>query len=258
MNFKTMTAVSVLTLALSSYAYAADVPVVGVSSQAEVSANVASDAAVTRADINTFFLGEGKTDKFTPVIIRRGLTADGLIGETIVSAKGDKVGTIKDIIINQKGQAILVVVSDSGPLSIGDKVAAFDYNKVIAQNTDGDVLMSLSQDMIDRAADFSYDSKDWAKAKVIPSGSQSVNTLLKGDVLDSNGRKVADIENVYFRNDGVSQIIVGFNKTLGLGGDTAALSYNDLQMRKDDGDLDFKLTANQSAQFKNFKKSIAN
>src|SRR5690606_18333733 len=134
-------------------------------------------------------------------------------------AKGAKIATVKDIILDKNGKAVLVIVSDGGVLGIGDKVAAFNYSKVVAQKPDGNVVMSLSQDMVNHAKDFSYDQKDWAKAKVIPQGSLSVNSLLEGNMLNSKGEKVADIENIYLRNSDASQIIVGFNKTLGVGGD---------------------------------------
>lgn len=278
MNVRTITYVSALALmiALPAYAapaYAADVPN---GSPAEVSGKVSvspKDGTVsgdvkhgldkannslveTGQDIKAFFYG--KDDKFEPVVIKRTLTAQGLVGQDIANPKGEKISTVKDIIIGKDGRATLVVVSDGGVLGIGDKVAAFAFDRVFTQKADGTVVMALSQDMIDHAADFSYDHKDWAKAKVIPEGSVSTNVLLDGDVVDFEGKKVATIENVYFRGSDVSQIIVGFNTTLGMGGDLAALDYDDLQMVRDGAELDFKLTPNQTAGFKNFKKSVAN
>jgi sporulation protein YlmC with PRC-barrel domain len=247
---------------MASYpAHAADVSATAVSGDAAVPATASHGSnAITDAadDIRAFFIGKNPDDKLEPVLIHRSLTAHGLIGETIVNIKGEKVATVKDIIVDKDGKAALVVVSDGGLLGIGSKVAAFDYNKVVGQKADGKVVMTLSQYMVDHASDFSYDQRDWAKAKVIPTGSISVNQLLEGGVLDDNGTQVADIENVYFRNADVSQIIVGFDKKFGMGGDLAALDYNDLQMVKKDQSLDFKLTANQAEQFKSFKKSVAN
>jgi hypothetical protein len=212
----------------------------------------------TAEDIRVYFMGKNPDDKIEPVYIRRSTTAHGLIDQTVVNSQGVKIATTKDIIIDKNGKASMIVVSDAGLLGIGNKVAAFDYTRVIAQKSDGKVVMTLSQDMIDRAADFSYDPKDWAKAKVIPAGSLSVNELLDGDVLDNNDKKVAEVENIYVRNTDVSQVIVRFNENFGMGGDLAALNYDNLIIIKDGDDLNFKLTPNQSSQFKNFKKSVAN
>ena len=257
-----MTAVSALTLMMSMTAHAADVSSEAkdgtVMGDVKKGLDKASDAIVdTAGDIKAFFIGKDGAS-LEPVLIRRSLMAHGLIGQPLVNENGEKVAMVQDIIVDKGGKAILVVVSDNGTLGLGEKVAAFEYDKTVTENSDGKVTMALSSDMIAHAADFSYDQKDWAKAKVIPTGSISVSKLMKGDVLDNNGKKVANIENVYLRNADVSQIIVGFNKTLGMGGSFAAIDYDDLQMVKKHHDLDFKLTAHQTEQFKNFKKSVAN
>lgn len=264
MKCKSITAVSALALMIALPAYAGSVLVT--EEKTTVSDDIksglrATDKAMYEAaeGMKAFFVGHEEGAKMSPVMIHSNLTARHLIGKTIVTGNGEKVATIKDIIIGKNGRAALVVVSDDGLLGIGNKLAAFDYNRVVTQRYDGSVAMALSSDMISRAADFSYDSKDWETAKIIPKGSVSTNLLLKGDVLDNNGNKTASIENVYFRNANVTQIIVGFNKTLGMGGDKAALDYDDMRLvRNKDGSLHFKLTPNQSAQFKNFKSSIIN
>ena len=272
MKIKTLTAVSILALMISHPAFAADPSTMAIGGEAMASSTSAPDGGVlsdvkngldktgatidnVAGDIKVFFMGPGKLE---PILIHSNMTAHGLLGSPIINVKGEKVATVKDIIIDKGGKAILIVVSDGGFLGIGDKVAAFDYDKVITQQSDGKVIMSLSQNMVFHAADFSYEQKDWAKAKVIPAGSISVDALLKGDVLDNKGKKVANIDNVYIRNADVSQIIVGFNKKLGMGGSLAALNYDDLQMIKKNKTLDFKLTSDQTTQFSDFKKSVAN
>lgn len=277
MKLRMMTAASVLALMLSASAHAAVTSANDVSGEAAVSSDAnlppkngsmttdikrglsKADAKMrdTADDIKAFFVGKKAGDKLTPVTIHRSSTAHGMLDQTIVNPSGNEVAEVKDIILDKSGHASLIVVSDGGFLGIGDKVAAFDYNKVVTQKANGDVVMALTQDMVDHAADFSYDQDDWAKAKVIPAGSVSVNDILKGDVLDNKGDKVASVENVYFRNKAASQIIVGFDKTLGMGGKLAALDYGDLQMVKKDRDINFRLTAAQTAQFKNFEKTAS-
>ncbi len=260
MKIQTITAVSVLALMISLPAYAVDVSATSVGAVSDIKSGLdnAGDAINDAAtDIKVFFVGKD-ADKLEPILIHRNMTAHGLMGETIINISGKKVATVKDIILNKNGKAILVVVSDDGFLGIGSKVAAFNYDKVVAQQPDGKVVMTLSRDMIFHAVDFSYDQKDWAKAKIIPTGSISVNALLKGDVLDNNGNKIASVENIYLRDADVSQIIVGFDKKLGLGGSLAALDYDDLQMVRNHKELDFELTPAQTARFESFTKSVAN
>lgn len=275
MKTQLMAAVSVLALMIALPAAAADYSYSAGSSSGEAARPAytkdnslaediksglrSADDAIrgTAENIKAFFIGKDADSKLEPVLIPRSVTAHGMLGSSIVNTQGEKIANVKDIIINKNGRASMLVVSDAGLLGIGTKVAAFDYNRIVTQKPDGDVVMVLSQDMIDRAADFSYDQQDWAKAKVIPAGSISANELLDGDVLDNEGKKVASIENIHLRGNDVSQIIVGFDKTLGMGGDLAALDYDELRMIRKDKGLDFKLTANQSAQFKNFKARAA-
>jgi sporulation protein YlmC with PRC-barrel domain len=261
-KFKTMAAMSIVTIMLPLTSFAGEtVPAKDTGMMSDIKSGLRSaDESMreTAEDIKVYFMGKNPDDKIEPVYIRRNTTAHGLIGQTIVTKQGAKIATVKDIIVDKNGKASMLVVSDAGLLGIGNKVAAFDYNRVIAQKPDGKVVMTLSQDMIDRAADFSYDQEDWAKAKIIPTGSMSVIELLDGNVLDNNDKEVAEVENVYIRNADVSQIIVRFNESFGMGGDLAALNYDNLMIVKEGKKVDFKLTPNQSDQFKNFKKSVAN
>ena len=216
-----------------------------------------ADAAIreTAEDIKAFFVGDEGGGALEPVMIRRNLTAHGMIDQPVLSPTGKDIAKLKDIIIDKDGKAILAVVSDGGLLGIGDKVAAFDYSKVVAQQKDGKVVMALSQEMIDDAANFSYDRKDMAKAKVTPAGSYSVNELLDGDLYSSKGDEVGSIENLSFDNGKADRVIVGFNKKMGMGGDFAAINYGALEKVTVDGDVDLKMNAKQSAQFASFDKS---
>lgn len=261
MKYKTLTAVTALMMAASVTVHAENLN--QNKQKTTVGEDIRSglrktDKAMHEAgqDIKAFFVGTDDNVKMSPVTIRGALTARHLIGKAIVNANNDKIATVEDIIIAKDGHAALIVVSDGGVLGIGEKLAAFDYSRVLTQKADGGVNLALSQEMVDNAADFSYEAKDAATAKVIPAGSISAKRLLKGDVLDSNGKKVASIEDLYFRNGDVVQIIVGFNKTLGLSGDRAAIDYDDLRTIRDGDDVHFKLTPGQSTQFKSFKAAL--
>jgi sporulation protein YlmC with PRC-barrel domain len=284
MKAKLMTAVSVLALltAMPAYAAATYKNVGGGEGKTSTTASASATASTTPAadgpalkasdtpprnigeavkaaadDIRGLFLGKDAKE-LEPVLIQRDRTAHGLIDQPVRNAKGEKIAEVKDIIIGKDGTAKLVVVSDGGVLGIGSKVAAFDYGQAVTQGSEGRTTVNLSQNMIDRAADFSYDQKDWREAKVIPAGSVSVNELLKGDILDNEGKKVASVENVYLRNNEASQVIVGFDKTFGMGGKLAVLDFDDLQMVKNGDDVDFKLNTKQTAQFKNYKDTVTN
>lgn len=222
----------------------------------------AGDAIRDAAEsIEAFLVGKdgaAEGGKLEPVLIRRDATARGMLGADVLDQSGKKISKVEDIIIGEDGRALSVVVSDGGVLGIGEKVAAFDYGRVARQNPDGSVVMRLTQDMIGRAADFSYDPDDREGAKVIPPNAVSVRDLLDAEVLDPRGEKLAEVENLSFTQGDAAKIIVGFNKTLGMGGDLAALGFDDAKMARKGRDIDFTLNADQAARFNAFKQSVRN
>lgn len=203
-------------------------------------------------DIKAFFVGDETGGDMDPIVISKSTTAHGMIGQPVLNPQGREIAELKDIILDKDGDAILAVVSDGGVLGIGNKLAAFDYGRVVAQHKDGKVVMALSQDMIDKAADFSYDRDDREKAKVIPADSYSVNDILDGELLDSRGKDAGAIENISFENGHADRVIVGFDKVMGMGGKLAALNYSTLKKVRATGEVNLQMNDGQSDQFANF------
>lgn len=257
-------AVSALALMMPVYAYAENVAVkedkTTIGQDIKQGLDTADKALYrTAGEIEAFFVDDDADTKMSRIRIQKNMTAKYMIGKYILDSNGNNIAEIKDVIIARNGTADLIVVSDNGMLAIGDKVAAFDYDKVVTPRANGAVSVALSSAMIKNAADFSYDPQDWENAKIIPKGSVSATNLLEGDILNSAGVKTAKIENVYFPANGTTQIVVSFNTTLGMWGDIAVLNYDDMLMvRNKDGRLHFQLTEHQSAQFKHFKSSATN
>lgn len=202
-----------------------------------------------------------KAESAQTVIIDSRNTANGMIGQPIYNNKNEKIGTVHDIILNEKGQATQVIIADGGFLGVGAKYAAFAYALVSQRKQDGDVIMPLSEETIKKAAEFSYDKADADKdgVRVIPAGSLSVATLLGGQLVDPSNETVAQVDNISFQNGAASQVIVAFDQMLGLGGEKAALAYDDVKVvRQDDAgtNVDFQLSAAEATQFEAYKNAV--
>jgi sporulation protein YlmC with PRC-barrel domain len=217
------------------------------------------DASEAYEDIKATIVGKKDKDgTYSTFTINSRMTADGMIGNPVRNGKGESIGTVKDIILDSNGKAIMVVVADGEFVGLGKKVA-FDYNAITRVNADGDVIMPLTEEMIDTAATFSYDQKDSDKdVRVIPSNGYSVSKLLDGQLVNPKKETVAQIDNIVFRNGRADQLIVGFDKILGMGGEKAALAYRDAQLIPDGDGYDFQLTANQAAEFDAYKQTVTN
>lgn len=196
-------------------------------------------------------------DSMSDVTYDSRITAKGLLGQPINNTAGKKVGTLKDIIVDHDGKAAVAVVSDGGFAGIGDKLAAFDYNLLMRQDTNGDVIMPVSEDAVSKVAAFSYEPKDASKdVRVIPENGYSISEMLKGKLVSPKDESLGNIENITFISGQASSVIVGFDEVAGMGGDHVALNFDDLALSKSkDGTIDFRMGNHQSEQFEEYKKA---
>ena len=57
-------------------------------------------------------------------------TAEALIGRTVENANGDNLGEINNVIINEKGDVVAVVIGVGGFLGIGEKNVGVPFNEL--------------------------------------------------------------------------------------------------------------------------------
>ena len=209
-------------------------------------------------DIKATILGDDTaTVEMTHIVISTRSTANGIIGKPVHNGS-ERVGTIDDIILDSNGKAVMVVVADGDFFGMG-KLAAFDYGSMVKVMADGDVIMPLTEGAIDQAAEFSYNREDSGdNVRIIPSNGYSAKALLDGQLIDTKGETLAEIDDIHFRSGMASQLVVGFDKTLGLGGEKAAIGFNNTTVVRDGDDYDFQLSANKAVQFESYKKAVIN
>ncbi|MCC6598861.1 MAG: PRC-barrel domain-containing protein [Alphaproteobacteria bacterium] len=202
----------------------------------------------------TYIDKDDKTESSTISIDMRN-TATGMIGKSIYNREGEAIGKVHDIVLDSSGNAKMVVVADGAFFGLGKK-AAFDYNVITARSADGDIISPLTEEMIDQAMQFSYEKSGAGDdVHVMPTDGYSVNTLLDGQLVDTAGKNLAEIDNITFQNGKATRLVVGFNKIMSMGGDRAALAFDTADLVKDGDGYDFRLTANQAAQFEAYKKA---
>lgn len=186
------------------------------------------------------------------------ITAKGMLGQPVYNTDGDRVAKVRDIILDDQGNAQMVILGDGNFTGLG-KMVALDYDVITKRNSDGDVIAALTEEMIDSAASFSYQSEGRdGDAVIIPPNGYSVSELLDGEVVGPNGQSLASVDNIVFRNGHADQLVVAYDQTLGLGGKLAAIAYGDADpMRKGDK-VNFELSANEAADFDQFKNTATN
>lgn len=185
-------------------------------------------------------------------------TAEGMISQPVYNQDGERVAKVRDIILDQDGQAVMVIMADGEFTGLG-KLVAFDYNIITSRSADGDIIATLDEDMIDNAATFSYDrSKLSDTVRVIPSNGFSAAALLEGQLIDPNGSDLAQVDNIVFKEGQASEVIVGFGHTLGMGGKQAAMAFEEADITQHDDNVDLKLSASEAEDFNAYKKKVLN
>ena len=217
--------------------------------------DVKKDTAEAYEEMKASFVGEKNEIDGPIIIIQTRKTVNGIISQPVFNEKGESVAKVTDIILDKNAKAIEVIVSD-GRYGMGKKVA-FSYDDITRVDNDGDIIIPLTEKVIDNAIPFSYDKDDAKDVKhVMPVDSVSVASLLDGQLLDYQGKKIADIDNIILKNGYASKVILGFDKTFGQGGEKAAMNFSDVKIIRDGDDLDIQMSEKQSAIFETYKKSV--
>lgn len=221
--------------------------------------DVKKDASEAYENIKATFIDENEGVEGKVITIDSRMTASGMIGKPVYNGKSERVGTLKDIILNKDGNAVMVIVADGEFPGLSGKLVAFDYGSIARQNAEGDVIMPLTEDMINKAAEFSYDQQDRNNdMRILPADGYSVAKLLDANLLDQENTSVAYVDNIFFKGGKADQLIVSFDNILGMGGEKAALNYSSAKIVGKDDDVDFQLNAAQAAKFESHKKTFTN
>ncbi len=206
-------------------------------------------------DVRSAILDGKEVNTISNVQVNPKMAISNMIGQPIYNASNERVATVNDVIVDKTGAAKLIVLGDGNFTGLGKQVA-YDYSMIAERGPDGEVFAPLSEEMIDQAASFSYDRQD-AKSgvKVLPANGYSLDGILSGDIINPQSETLANIEDVVLDDGKIKYFVVGYNKTIGLGGDRAALQYADVKPVIKDGQIDLQLDAKKSVQFEVFKNT---
>ena len=84
--------------------------------------------------------------------------ASEFIGETVYNGKGDKIGTVDDLILHKDEKVLYAVISVGGVLGIGDKLVAVPYSdlKVGTKEVEGLVVYDITKENLKTQPEFHY------------------------------------------------------------------------------------------------------
>jgi len=208
-------------------------------------------------DVKAYFNNDKDLSATSSINVSERNTADAIIGTGVQDANGKSAGKIHDIIVDKDGNAQWVIIEDGGVLGLGSKLVAFDYGVIDGWNKSNDAVVKLTEAQIKAAQGFEYEAPKNSdkKVTVLPADRYSVKKILDAKVIGTDGKKIADVDEVAFDGNAAKYLIVDFDKVLGMGGDKAALNMDALNLVNDNGKYSFKLDSQQTAQFENYKET---
>lgn len=183
-------------------------------------------------------------------------TAESLIGADVMGPNNEKVASVDDIIVGPNGSIQYVVLTDGGFLGLADKLVALRYNDVMT-NSSGKLMTNLTEQDYERFTEFNYDSsKASPTVATLSPNMVSVKRLMDGELLDNQGKEIADIENVTIENGQVGHVVISFGKVFGMGGHQAAVPFTQASVQKNGDVLDMRMNYEQSQSFNKLKQMI--
>lgn len=206
--------------------------------------------------IKAVFLGDDDTGKSSVIHINLNRLALVVIGSCLVDEQGHNVAKVTDIIIDQDGKALFIVVNSSLTIE-KEKINSYSYESISRVGTDADMIMPLSDKALESAKPFFYDAIDTSSDEHLILGkAYSLSKILEGNLLDSGKDVVAKIENISIKNGKVNYIIVSFNVPNNDEKKNVVLDFSDTQLVRRGEILNLQMDVNRSDQFKTYKETI--
>ena len=104
------------------------------------------------------------SDAVIPAQRANEVRAETLIGATVFSPEGDKVGTVKDILFDTSGKATGVVLSVGGIMGLGAKSVGLTWDEVDVQPDPKLLQVKYTEDQLEAAPTFKTQEAQQAEA----------------------------------------------------------------------------------------------
>lgn len=87
------------------------------------------------------------------------LSSSSLAGDDVVDANGDKLGSLKEIMIDiAHGEVAYAVISRGGLAGIGEKLFAVPWEMFVVDLEEHELILDIDEDVLDNSAGFDPDN----------------------------------------------------------------------------------------------------
>lgn len=164
-----------------------------------------------------------------------------VVGSDVLGRKGQYAGKIHDIIVHKEtGKARAIVVNEDGSSRYERDLTALRFKRVMKQQTDGDVMMTITEEKIEDKPDFAYSSLE-------DTNFVSLRHLHDGQLLDFEGNVTGQIDAVIYENAKAQNIYFTLRPILAREGVSKFhLPFDEINIIESADGYDIKLTREQT------------
>lgn len=127
-------------------------PAVAAAEDDKPMATASSDASASGACLDEAAPAKGET--ILPVERTTDVRARRLMGMKVASTTGESIGDVRDVLVDQDGRMIGLVVSVGGVLGLGGKPVGISWNDVKQTRNADTVVVTMSKEQVDQAPAF--------------------------------------------------------------------------------------------------------
>jgi len=206
---------------------------------------VAGKAQLTRAPVNAFH-------------------SDRLMGKDVkAQASDDTVGTVRDLLVDEDGKIVAVIVGVGGLLGMGERDVAIPWNAIQhTRDADGDsrFTTNMTKAALENAPEYDRDATGARSQDVKRQGMQELTRapanafhtdwLMGNDIESQVGAdNIGTVRDLLVGEDGrIVAVIVGVGGLLGMGEREVAIPWDTIQHTRDaDGDSRFTTSMTKAA-----------
>lgn len=216
--------------------------------------------------------------------------ADKLVGHSVKNHAGDTIGDINSIILDPNGKAAAVIVGVGGFLGMGEHTVAIDWRRLQIDRNGDDVTVMTDLTKADLKAMPAYTYPENAKrhsafedqryvatagapartgtdktaarpeGKKVEADAQGriyLSSLNGTDVINGNGDKIGEVEDVLVDKDGRPQLLVSVGGFLGIGERDVLVPWDQLKVQQTDREnvvVSLPMTKEQLKAIPEYKK----
>ena len=110
-----------------------------------------------------------ETGQFQTSVPSDALTVSNYYDQDVYDNQNNKIGDVKDILLDKEGRVSAVIVGVGGFLGMGEKDVAVPFNALKVAEKDGDrhLVMNTTKEALEKAPSYTYDRTKgvWVPAK---------------------------------------------------------------------------------------------